>query len=475
MSGTQTDYLNWYVPQNVWDLFEGYIAKNHVKTGIYYRFELEQAMKKYADIGGSNYNPRQLLRKHTDLLDDSSTDVSIEPLFDLNDSETTKVRRPVRSDIKETFQRWVDENSDYSYGKALSRAIIEYLTTLESQILNDIILNQKSSSMSKDIAVESIVENTTLSEAEVYSRLTNLSIDERSGHRSMSTEMLTKIRNKLYSKLKIDEIDEVTGMIASDVIKSTIQSATGYRDCDNYIEQVCDMLNLVPHPDPKYKNQYVTESRAKEIRNELTLWDDLNRDEKIVLLRRWSVREVLKQDQTQGAFTYANSDPRDSYPSVRELFIEETGHEPSHQFLYDIMRDAAEADGFEFGTFHDEKKLRVNVDAVNPGIIEWVSSNTPVEVKTWVEKAVQSIVDSSVSIDAFLSNETLVDNKIVKSKYPDLLDDSGELTEGAIDRVTIHDRKLVYQRLSDRVDHDDLSVGANRSDIYHSSTTVITD
>jgi len=65
------------------------------------------------------------------------------------------------------------------------------------------------------------------------------------------------------------------------------------------------------------------------------------------------------------------------YNDVKALF----GNRPSNGHAYDLMEIAAELDGFEYGTFHGEKRLRANLEAVNDdAVLHAANNNDPAEV-----------------------------------------------------------------------------------------------
>jgi hypothetical protein len=116
---------------------------------------------------------------------------------------------------------------------------------------------------------------------------------------------------------------------------------------------------------------YITEHG----REERLLWADLDKAERLVLLRRWAVERAVQKGRQKEPF---------SYRDVQELFEEKAMAGPSHQYAYDLMEAAADEAGFKYGSYKvgsDSKQvqLRVDVSSVRPEIINWIREETSLD------------------------------------------------------------------------------------------------
>ncbi|WP_254535212.1 hypothetical protein [Halomarina litorea] len=122
-------------------------------------------------------------------------------------------------------------------------------------------------------------------------------------------------------------------------------------DNDELREEVADLRERVAQlestvtPDPEAKP-----------------YNQKSRDEKVREVRVALARKALGQKNGKARFDYTD---------VLSLF----GNHPSSGHAYTLMELAGNLDGFEFGTFHDQKRLRVNLDAVNDDAVLHAANN----------------------------------------------------------------------------------------------------
>jgi hypothetical protein len=148
-------------------------------------------------------------------------------------------------------------------------------------------------------------------------------------------------------------------------LEEAIAEAAGADDQDMfecYHDPVLDQLNASEHP--HLDGFYITE----EGRNNQTLWADLDKAERTILLRRWAVAEAIQKSERQRGY---------SYTDVQEIFETNAMAGPSHQYAYDLMEAAADEPGFEYGKFSvgtqaPKTELRVDVSEVSEAILDWV-------------------------------------------------------------------------------------------------------
>lgn len=135
---------------------------------------------------------------------------------------------------------------------------------------------------------------------------------------------------------------------------------------DHRLEQ----LGETPVGDRIFVNDIYITDWARE---EETFWTDLEKEERLVLLRRYAVADAIDNDERKRAF---------SYTDVQDLFEEKTGDGPSDQYAYDLMEGAADGEEgihygeFSVGTSSSKIQLRVNVSEVSDAILNWVREET---------------------------------------------------------------------------------------------------
>jgi hypothetical protein len=125
---------------------------------------------------------------------------------------------------------------------------------------------------------------------------------------------------------------------------------------DRYSEAVLDCLSVVQHP--MNDGLYIPEEK----RDEITAWEDLTKELRTVRLRRLVAGDAVRNRNRRHSVTYRD---------VMELFEENLGDGPSHDYAYTLMEAAAEGvDGLQYTTARGQNQLRVNLDVVGSKITE---------------------------------------------------------------------------------------------------------
>jgi len=360
--------LGWRVPRESWERFVDHVTEKHADQPLYLRVEAESAMMEFLDENGLLTEAQDLLQEYTDLSELSSSTSAF--ATDRYQSGNTKlVTHRVRADLKERFKKFADQHDASSYGRLMAAALDMYADGgAARRLLNDVerLVSSATIAGSTDDSVES------LASIESSSGSTGDSVESRSSTDASSATTSGSTPDPMVISDAVDELIGIQGVAIDNLntihrtsLEQAIENATGSADRDTfelYCEPVLDQLNAAPHP---YKDVlYLTQ----DARDELNLWVDLDKAERIVLLRRWVVAEAIKHSERRRAV---------SYRDVIELFEDEAGGEgPSHQYAYDLMEAASDEPGFEYGEFsvgtHTSKKqLRVDVSEVSEAILDW--------------------------------------------------------------------------------------------------------
>jgi len=371
--------LGWRVPEKSWERFVEHVAEKHADQALYYRVEAESAMMEFLDDDGLLADAEDLLETHTDLSTlSSSTGSGI--ITDRYQCDTKLVTHRVRGDLKERFKKFADKHDAASYGRLLAAALDTYVDGgAARRLLNDVqrLVGGATNSGSTDESVENVASATT----ESGSTANSVESDSGAVEASLSTATTSATSSGSTDPMVVADaaaaVREQDGegdlrMFTRPILKDAIEQAAGTDDevvYERYRDKVLDQLNAGDHP--HIEAMFITDW----VREEETLWADLDKAERLVLLRRWAVREAIDNGERQRAFDYQD---------VTELFEKWAKAGPSHQYAYDLMDDAADEPGFEYGKFSigtqtPKTQLRVDVSKVDKSILDWVRDETPLE------------------------------------------------------------------------------------------------
>lgn len=359
---SDTVQLGWRVPADVWEQFEKRARENRGSQRRYVREAIEQAMREYLDEDGVLAEAEDLLREYTDLRGLSS---STDPDFGTNrfaGEETKKVSHRVDPGLKERFQVFADKYDAPSYGRALAYALDEYADGGRARrILDDVerLVTGGTTAGTTDGSVESPASTDADSGTKDDVVESDLSTDDMRGTNSGTTDAKTIIE---IADEFADNSEVVPRKKLTAEIKTRIARPEDEPIVERYREAVVDQLGLVEHP--HNDDVYLAET----YREQATLWADLDKAERICLLRRWLVADAIEKRKRKQAW---------SYRDVIDIFEDNAGGGgPSHQYAYDLMEAAADEDGFKYGAFSrgnetPRKQLRVDVSEVREEILEW--------------------------------------------------------------------------------------------------------
>ena len=355
--------LGWRIPAETWERFVEHVATKHAEESVYIRVEVESAMMEFLDQDGILREAEELLQDYTDLRSlSSSTAVIATDRY--QDSDTRLITHRIRDDLKEQFKIFADKHDARSYGRLLAAALDSYADGGRARrLLEDVkrLLARATSTGSTDESVEDSLSTTDAGATNAGS--TGDGKESRSSTAGEGATTTGSTPDPMVIAEAAGELGELN-MFPRSRLDDAIAMATGADDeatLEAYRDPVVEQLNAGEHP--HQEGYYITD----DYRGELNLWADLDRAERVILLRRFIVARAIKKEQAKVKLTYRE---------VTKLFEDETQDGPSHQYAYDLMADAADECGFEYreftiGTHTSQKQLRVDVTKVRQAILEW--------------------------------------------------------------------------------------------------------
>jgi hypothetical protein len=355
---TERVQLGWRVPADVWDRFEDFVYEKHGATGPYLRFELECAMREYLDDDGVLAEAEKLLKESTDLRGLSSS----KPVVGTDryhGADTRKLSHRINAELKERFQIFADKHDASSYGRLLAATLDAYTDGGRARRILEDVERLVTGGTSGGTTGES-VENDGDSDE------TGLSTAEESGTSDGTTAEIRVEPSEVVEIADTIVEDPTNTMIPKQLLDEKIVSIAGVSTADAidaYREAVLNHLNADDHP--HNDRVYTTEA----YREEHTLWADLNRDERLVLLRRYAAADAVEHRDRTRCFDYKD---------VQDLFEHNAGGGgPSHEYAYQLMEDAADEPGFKYDKFHGQLQLRVDLSDVNWSIKKYAFEQNP--------------------------------------------------------------------------------------------------
>jgi hypothetical protein len=371
--------LGWRVPQDTWERFVTYVHEKHNAEGVYIRVEIEAAMIEFLDKDEILAEAEELLREEADGRGLSSSTVHA---TDRYQGCTTKlVNNRIRAQLKEEFKIFADKHDASSYGRLLAAALDSYVDGGRARRILEGVKRAVEDATNTG-STDGYVENSTA---------TSVSTDADRGDNDSGVETKSLIESggatgsSSTSSVDVDPlvvenaVDELLDQYSTDieslktfpqsVLDESIKTVTGQIDHEligDYRERVLEELPAEEHP--HVDEMYITEYG----REEQTLWDDLDKSERIELLRRWVVEDAIQDGQQKKSFTYKK---------IMSLFEDKTMVEPSTQYAYDAMDAAADKAGFNYkefkiGTEASEYQLRVDVSSVGSVVLDWIRDET---------------------------------------------------------------------------------------------------
>lgn len=361
--------LGWSVPAQDWERFETYVREKWGDDGAHVRFELEKAMEEFIERDGDLAEAESLLQEAVGLSElSSSTEETI--TRDVSPENKRQVGYRVREVLKDEFTTFVAEefndgtsgrygglsDSHVSYGEALAAAINEYRDGGRGRRVRELVeatITGATDSGRENDSVES--KSGTDEELSTAPDLSTTAGESEAG----SADDLPDVEPRLVLSVA-DELGEQ--FTERDLRKTVVQHLNAEYDefpgklIEEYSEAALDQLAVVQHPSKE--ELYISES----MREEITVWSDLNKDLRAARLRRLVAADALDAGKTRHPVGYRD---------VIELFKENLDDGPSVQYAYDLMDAAADgAEGFVYKKIRGEKQLRVDLTKVNRSVLE---------------------------------------------------------------------------------------------------------
>jgi hypothetical protein len=373
---TDRAQLGWRVPADVIERFEDYVHEKHGSHGPYVRFELECAMREYLDDDELLVETEDLLRDHLDLRGFSSSTALSTRQY--RGTTTTQVGYRVNAALKERFQAFADEHNADTYGRALAAALESYadggrakrlLTGVTRLITGDTDSGTTSGTTAGSVENDhrGQTDSTATLSTATASGTTSGTTDETSGEAEGSSDGATCDSVSVDAQAVLEIADELPAdIIPNKLLEARILETAPANDADtirSHREAVLQQIDAEPHP--HRDGVYIT----TEHRENSIIWADLDKAERLVLLRRFAAHDAMDNRQRRRAYDYRD---------VTQLFREEAGGGgPSHQYAYDLMKAAADEDGFEYKQIRGQKQLRVDLNEVRDEILEYACDLNP--------------------------------------------------------------------------------------------------
>lgn len=352
--------LGWHALVAEWEPFVDHVVEKWGEKDGYLRFELESAMREFIDGDADLVEAEQLLRRYMDARElssssDAACGISLE-------GDTKKVMQRVQEDLKDEFKKHAKKRYDANLGVVLSRALRSYrmggrkqrVKDLVHQLTTDGIAGDTMADSDESVSESQDVRDTTggsdesLVGADESTRDTTAGADESSAGVDESTRvdamLVSDIAGQLEDAFTIDKLHKQIAMHAGGA-QETI---------DLYSEAVIAYENVVEHP--VNDGLYI----PPEQRENMTVYDDLDRGERVETLRELLVVEALEDRKKTRGITYSD---------VQDLFDEHLHGAPSHDYAYKLMAGddgaaAADAAGFGYEDTDNPHLLTVDVTEV---------------------------------------------------------------------------------------------------------------
>ncbi|WP_143823752.1 hypothetical protein [Halosegnis longus] len=395
--------LGWHVPIVVWERFEADVEAKFGSNGPYERFALEVAIREYIDDDTILAEAERLLREQTDARALSSSTVLV-GTGRYQGEPTKKLMHRVDRELKERFTQFADEHDARSYGRALAaaldtytdggrdRRILEHARQLADEPDTPDSDGDGPNGGTADPRVENRSSDSDVSTAAFSTASQTGTTPDTSSAETTETdastatdtaESATPAQPQRIDRGKLIAIAESlpNETMPKSVVHDTITAELGTDEpavVERYREAVLEHIGAGEHPhrDDIYLTDTYRESQC--------LWADLSRSDRIVLLRCFAAAEAV--DNTSRTATF-------DYREVMEVFEHNAGGGgPSHQYAYELMEAAGEAQGFEYGKYHGQYQLRVDIDRVEESVLHYALEDNPQTSRE--ELAYQGVITS---------------------------------------------------------------------------------
>lgn len=374
---TSREVLGWRIPRSKHNTFVQFVEEKWGCTDSYVRFELESAMREFLDKDGFLYEAEQLLRDYLNSqgISSSSPVLSAERI---DHSDTVQLGYRVNSELKDEFAAFARQHYDENLGAILARALNSYrdggrrrrvLEKIHDLVTDgidpDTTVETDETSDHTSRAVENLSQEPTRSDGSDENPIASQSRHDQHPDTTTRSDESAAVDPMAVSEIAGKLGDHFTRTELGQVIAKTVDG--DYETVKLYTEAVTSYENVVEHP--VNDGLFIPEERRAEI----TAYGDLDREERVKKLRVFLTREALKKRR---------QDYNATYTEVQDLFEEEFGNAPSHNYAYTLMEVAAEKSGFTFKKRNGQKRLCVDLQPVQQQIIEEAADHPEVDVVT---------------------------------------------------------------------------------------------
>lgn len=354
--------LGWAVPVDDWDRFVQSVREDWGCSDTHVRFELERAMIEFVDRDTDLARAESLLHEAVSVSElSSSTETPLARNVSSVEKRTVNFR--VREAVKEEFKQFVAElnsgetgkfdmgsTSHTTYGETLAAALLFYADGGRSRCIRELtesLVTGRSTAGARTTVIDESpppADDDTLSTPTAASSTPGDSDDTD----DLNPDVVLTVADDLPTEFLEDELQTT---VAKHLKPPTVEDPI-----DRYSEAVLDCLSVVQHP--MNDGLYIPEEK----RDEITAWEDLTKELRTVRLRRLVAGDAVRNRNRRHSVTYRD---------VMELFEQNLGDGPSHDYAYTLMEAAAEGvDGLQYTTSRGQNQLRVNLDIVDSKITE---------------------------------------------------------------------------------------------------------
>ncbi|MFB6197524.1 MAG: hypothetical protein ABEI52_04550, partial [Halobacteriaceae archaeon] len=288
---TETVQLGWRIPAPSWEFFTEKVVEKHANQNVYIRISIETAIMEMLDDDELLAEAESILRECTDLQElSSSTAVLATDRY--QNCDTRLCTHRIRADLKERFKTFADKH-DASYGRLLAVALDVWAEGGRARrILEDV--KRAFSAATNTGSTDDSIENSAVTgndsgstDEAVEHQFSTVAQDATNTGSTDRTPDPVKVSDAVNAVCDIESVDDTAElrMFPRSTLEDAIERAVGRADDETmelYHDSVLDQLAASEHP---YINDIYITDWARE---EETFWTDLEKEERLVLLRRYA-------------------------------------------------------------------------------------------------------------------------------------------------------------------------------------------
>lgn len=371
--------LGVHVLKNEFAHFLEFVEEKWGVRDRYVKFEIENAMREWVDRDETLHQAEQELREALRSRGLSSSTESVGTVT--TRGETRKLGHRVLSELKDEFARIAKQHYDDNLGAVLTRALRAYRKGGRRERILSLIQQLSESGSNTDTddeAAENEATQTTLADtARLYAESESA---DSGGSAESQSDSTTDIAENVDQSVDAFIVEEIAGELGDEFLRPDLReeirkkAGTDKETIEAYEAAVTSYKGVVPHPSSR-NNLFI----RKEKREEITTYGDLSRSERIEFIRDQLCTDCLVDQKPSSALEYTE---------VQDLFKHHYHDSPSHTYVYELMRDAAEAPGFNFDEDRTPSVVEVEIKQAGSEYLEAARTNPEVD-----EELVDALVD----------------------------------------------------------------------------------